>query len=89
LRSPDPDPICSNCAVGGALNVGITCATLGGSRQAAPHGDPSSALLQRGKVYAVTLITGDRVLYTVTADGAQSATVEAGAARGRKACRVA
>lgn len=53
-----------------------------------PPGDPSSALLQRGKVYAVTLITGDRVLYTVTADGAQSATVEAGAARGRKACRV-
>jgi hypothetical protein len=48
-----------------------------------PPGDPSSALLQRGKVYAVTLITGDRVLYTVTADGAQSASAE----RRQCACR--
>src|SRR5437588_1552914 len=61
---------------GRALCVGIACAILGCSRNDNRAG-VTAAHPQRGKTYAVTLVTGDRVFYSVAADGAQSATVAA------------
>ena len=60
---------------GRALCVGIACAILGCSRNDNRAG-VTAAHPQRGKTYAVTLVTGDRVFYAVAADGTQSATVQ-------------